>query len=396
MQKRYCFLSNYLTHHQLPFCLEMMKLTDGCFTFVETDELPQERKNMGYATLGDQYDFVIHACRSKTERKQALQLAYDADVVIIGSAPDTYIRKRLKANKLTFRYSERIFKRGLHDVLRLAKYTAKTLPYRNKNLYYMLSSAYAAHDYYCCGAKVEKLFKWGYFPATRTYENIEDVLQKKAPNTLLWTARLIDWKHPEVPVQIAARLKKEGYDFHLNMIGVGPMEQEILRIIEKENLQEQVQLLGAMSPERVREEMEKHQIFLFTSDYNEGWGAVLNEAMNSGCAVVASHACGSVPFMVKSGENGYIYRSGDVEQLFELTKSLLEDPELCTSVGKHAISSVDQVWNAACAAKRLVDLCDDFRPNIQLSALVQTGVMSAAQPIPQVDMYLYTLGNAGS
>lgn len=391
--KSYCFLSNYLTHHQLPFCLEMMKLTDGGFTFVETDELPQERKNMGYVTLGEQYDFVIHACRSEAERKKAMQLAYDADVVMIGSAPDTYIRKRLKANKLTFRYSERIFKHGLHDVLRLAKYTLKTLPYRNKNLYYMLSSAYAAHDYYRCGAKAEKLFKWGYFPENKAYENVDALLDGKNKKSILWAARMLDWKHPEAAVEIARRLKEAGIDFELNVIGSGPMEDQVKRMITEYELEDRVHLLGSMKPELVRQYMEKHQIFLFTSDYNEGWGAVLNEAMNSGCAVVASHACGSVPFMVKAGENGYIYHSGDMEQLFALTKSLLEDPELCVRMGKQAVSSVDQIWNAACAAKRLVALCNCFEPGKQLQPLEENGVMSAAQPVRQNDMYRVVEGN---
>ena len=34
--------------------------------------------------------------------------------------------------------------------------------------------------------------------------------------------------------------------------------------------------------------MEKADIFLFTSDRREGWGAVANEAMNSACALVVS------------------------------------------------------------------------------------------------------------
>lgn len=51
-----------------------------------------------------------------------------------------------------------------------------------------------------------------------------------------------------------------------------------------------------MKASEVRSYMEKADIYLFTSDFNEGWGAVLNESMNSGCAVVASHAIGSVPF----------------------------------------------------------------------------------------------------
>ena len=58
-QKTFCFLSNHLTHHQLPFCLEMMKLTGGSFRFIETEQLPEERSSLGYEKLGDKYDFVV-------------------------------------------------------------------------------------------------------------------------------------------------------------------------------------------------------------------------------------------------------------------------------------------------------------------------------------------------
>ena len=85
-------------------------------------------------------------------------------------------------------------------------------------------------------------------------------------------------------------------------------------------------MLGAMPPEEVRRHMEKADIYLFTSDFNEGWGAVLNESMNSGCAVVASHAIGSVPFLIKNGENGLIYENGN--QL-DLEKQVLRLLEVC-------------------------------------------------------------------
>lgn len=388
MQKSYCFLSNYLTHHQLPFCLEMMQLTGGQFVFVETEDIPQERKNMGYATLGEQYDFVIHAQKSKEERNRAMEIAFASDVVIIGSAPDAYIQKRMQANKLTFRYSERIFKKGLHDMLRLAKYTAKTLPYRNKNLFYMLSSAYAAHDYYRCGAKPEKLFKWGYFPETKVYEDVGALMAAKETNSILWVGRMIDLKHPELAVQLASQLKRVGYRFTLTMIGSGPMEQSIKSMIEEADLQEQVKMLGAVNPDEVRRQMERHQIFLFTSDYNEGWGAVLNEAMNSGCAVVASHACGSVPFIISQGENGYAYEYGNNTQAFSLMQKLLDNPVLRQDMGRKALETVKYAWNAKTAAERFVAICNYFVAGKPLKTLAEKGILSVANPVLQKDMYL--------
>ena len=384
-----CFLSNYLTHHQLPFCLEMVELTGGEFVFVETEQLPDERRNMGYVQLGQQVDFVIPAWESPEAQALARKTAMDADVTIIGSAPDSYIRQRLKENKLTFRYSERIFKKGYLDVLRQGKYLLKTFPYRNKNLYYLFSSAYAAHDYSRCGAKAEKMFKWGYFPEHTVRDDKAAFFAEKEENTILWAGRLIDWKHPEAALEVARRLKAEGIPFRLNFIGTGPMEQTLREQIQANGLSEQVTLLGAMPPEKVRRHMEESQIYLFTSDYNEGWGAVTNEAMSSGCAMVASHACGSVPFMIKPGENGHVYESGNVDQLFAFTKELLLDSKKCRQMGENALKTMDAQWNAKVAAKRFVDLCSSFRLESPLQTIEKEGPMSPAAPICQDKMYAY-------
>ena len=65
-----------------------------------------------------------------------------------------------------------------------------------------------------------------------------------------------------------------------------------------------------MSPEKVRSVMEKSHIFVFTSSHLEGWGAVVNEAMNSGCAVVANVQAGAVPYLIEQGVNGIAYPRG--------------------------------------------------------------------------------------
>lgn len=387
MMPKVCFLSNYLTHHQLPFCLEIMTLTHGRFVFVETAQLPEERRNMGYAQLGKQYDFVICACESAEKQALAKNAADDAEIVIIGSAPDIYIHNRLKKNKLTFRYSERIFKKGYSDILRQVKYTLKTLPYRNKNLYYLFSSAYAAHDYYRCGAKPEKMFKWGYFPECISYNDKEALFAKKQKASILWVARLLKLKHPEAAIHLAARLKQDGHAFTLQLIGSGEEEQNIRDMVQALDLQDCVQLSGSMSADEVRRQMERSQIFLFTSDYNEGWGAVVNEAMNSGCAVVASHACGSVPFLLEYARNGFIYESGNEDQLYELVTQLLQDPALCRRLGEQALNTITETWNAKSAAAKLVALCDSFSPGKILTPLESTGVTSLAKPIHQDEMY---------
>ena len=104
--------------------------------------------------------------------------------------------------------------------------------------------------------------------------------------------------------------------------------------------------------------MEKSEVFLFTSDRHEGWGAVLNEAMNSACAVVANSAIGSVPFLMKHGENGYMYKDGDVEELYRNVKMLLDNSNERKRISKNAYKTIVEEYNPQNAAKKLVKLCE--------------------------------------
>src|SRR5699024_9189093 len=101
-----------------------------------------------------------------------------------------------------------------------------------------------------------------------------------------------------------------------------------------------VELLDFMSPEEVRHYMEQANIYLFTSDRNEGWGAVLNESMNSCCAVVTGHEVGSSYYLIEHGKNGLIYESGNTESLCETVESLVRNPNYCETLGVNAYKTM--------------------------------------------------------
>ena len=106
--------------------------------------------------------------------------------------------------------------------------------------------------------------------------------------------------------------------------------------------------------------MEESEIYLITSDRKEGWGAVVNEAMNSGCAVVADHMIGAAPWMIRQRENGILYHDGCEQQLQEYVAELLQDPAECRRLGEAAQQTVRTEWNARTAAERLVRLCREM------------------------------------
>lgn len=217
----------------------------------------------------------------------------------------------------------------------------------------LCASAYTAGDYAKFGLFHNRCYKWGYFPETKRYPNIDDLIDRKAKATILWCGRFLDWKHPDDVIEVARRLKDAGYRFEIEMIGTGGMEQQLRQqALEAGLLNENVQFLGPMSPEDVRAHMEKAGIYLLTSDRREGWGAVLNEAMNSGCAVVASDAAGATPYLVENGRSGGVYHSGDIQELYEKVQRLLENTAVQHSYGKAAYRTITELWNAENAAKR--------------------------------------------
>ena len=352
------FISNYYNHHQSEISKALFSLTEGNFHFIETEPMLEERRSLGY---GDWQipDYVIKNYEDEALCKRCKELIDSADVVLFGHAPYELIKDRLDKNKLVFVCSERLYKKSyeyykmpVRTVRLFKKYT------RYKNLYLLAASAYTAADYSKTLTFLNKAYKWGYFPEVKTVENTDSLIDAKVPSSILWVARFIDWKHPEVPLAIAKKLKADGYSFTINMIGNGEMSDEIAEKIKADGLSDCVHMLGSMKPTEVREHMEKSELFLFTSDRGEGWGAVLNESMNSACAVVASHAIGSVPFLINDGENGFIYRDGDIDDLYKKVKCLLDNREERVKMAKKAYLTMIGEWNAENAARKLLTLAN--------------------------------------
>lgn len=374
------FLSNYYNHHQAPFSEEMFKLIGDSYIFIETKEIEAERKAMGWEIK--QYPcFVKRSHRSIEVMEQCKQDIINADVVIIGSAPESFIKERIKKGKLIFRYSERPLKNGIE----LIKYPLRWIRWnkrnpKNKPIYMLCASAYTSFDYAKFGLFKGRCYKWGYFPKLIKYNNVESVLNAKHSASLLWVSRLIELKHPEVPLIIAKKLKEAGYIFSLTLVGIGPMEEMVRGFINNNNLDDCVKLLGTMSPEEVRFQMEQSEVFLFTSDKHEGWGAVLNESMNSACAIVANSTIGSVPFLIKDGENGLIYQDGNIDELYEKVRYLLEDSMEHKRLGRNAYFSIVESWNEEVATKRLLQLFDDIKRN-GMSSRYSDGPCSKAEII---------------
>ena len=370
------FLSNFLNHHQLPFCLELLKKNDIKFYFVATQPIPDERIKLGYEDMNSKYDFVIKAYEGEKEYNKAIKLTKESDVLIYGDAPIKFVSDRLKDDsKITFRYSERLFKSGRWHVLspRLIKQIIRNKFEHHSSKSYLLSaSAYAGKDYNLIGLYKNKILKWGYFPEVQEY-NIDKVIKNKN-NHILWVGRFVEFKHPEKMVTLAKYLLAKGYNFRIDMIGIGPLEEKIKKLARNNNVDSNIIFHGSMPNQDVIKFMKLSSIFVFTSDYGEGWGAVLNEAMNNGCAVIASKRPGATPYLINHHKNGFLYKND--KELCLLTEELYNDKEKRNKLGTEAYGTLIEYWNCKNAVNNLFKQIESINYNNTIDCSIKNGPAS--------------------
>jgi len=348
------FISNFFNHHQKEVADELYRLTDGGYRFFATGKISEERKALGWGI--DVPDYVVEV---GTQIDAIRQKEIDeADVVIYSVGPYEWVKNRLNRGKITFLYTERMFRKKVGLLRQIKSILTRVPKWRKKGAYLLCSGGFVAADFKKSWCFHNRAYRWGYFPA---FQQLESGWEEKKKGSIVWCARFIPLKHPEHVLEVAKRLKADGYDFSVRMIGQGELLEDYRKKIEAEGLQDVVTLTGAIPFEKVREEMHNGQIFLFTSDKYEGWGAVLNESMNAGMAVVSSHAIGATPFLVKDGVNGLVYESGNVDDLYKKVKSLLDDDATARRLGEAAYRTIKEEWNGKVAAKKLLALIDNLR-----------------------------------
>lgn len=389
------FVSNYINHHQIPFsnaCYE--ELGEG-YHFIQTEPMEEERVAMGWMTDDSSLPYVL--CLYE-EEERCRSLLLESDIVIFGWIHredwldvTAVIEQRVRLGKKSFRLSERLYREGQWKAVSprglIRKYREHTR-FRNEAVALLCAGAYVASDFHIIRSYSGKMLRFGYFPETRYYGKDELASMKEQDGRvhMVWAGRFMPLKHPEYVLRLAEVLSRERQNFHIHMVGSGEMEKEITRQVKQEGLEEFFTFYGYTRPEKVRDIMEKCHIHLFTSNYLEGWGAVVNEAMNSGCAVVASVEAGAVPYLLRQGQNGLIYKDGSYEDFEQKTVQLVRDRELTRHLGEEAYRTITGLWNAEHAAGELLRLCRDWLDGGQIVP-AEEGPLSIAPVIAPSRMY---------
>ena len=376
--------TNRLNHHQAPVADCLYELTSKEFRFVELSP-PSEQTNKGAHIDYSTRPYFVQAWKNSYSIEEARRLALVSDVAIFGAESIDYEVLRSKfTNKLSFEMSERWLKRGLINAIspRFIKYQwyYHTLFYK-KPVYKLCAGAYSANDQYLFHSYINKCYKWGYFinGAEKSFWGRRGDIAN--PFKILWCGRFLSLKHPELAIEFARVLRRKSIPFVLDMIGDGPALAESKRLVRTYNLDHVVIFHGAMENNKVIEQMCIHDFFLFTSDRREGWGAVLNEAMSSGCIVLTSDQVGGAPFLIEHRRTGCIFRNLDLLSLVEEFLWLTESDERMNLIREKSIQHYYQYWTPHHAAFSLLTLIDDLNAGRESS--INIGPCSKAFPIKE-------------
>lgn len=374
------FVSDSFHIHQRGVADALFDECNGSYCFITTKPIREERLRMGF---GNEYPSYVFDASSRTLDvwKKAQQIIDEAETVVLGSAPYELLRNRLKAGKLTFRYSERLWKQYKH-YLKTPFYMLDNR--KTRGSYMLCSSAFAASDYNKMGAFRDVCYKWGYFTM------VDKVISLDCSNhsnsrliRMMWCSRYLDWKHPELPIYLADRLKAKGYSFHISMYGSGQYYEKATELVRKLNLNDVMSFIGNVPNDIIHQAMRESDLFLFTSDRGEGWGAVANEAMSEGCVLVASDEIGSVPYLVKDKENGCTFKSStrfkgfgrlgvsvdhkSLDSLVEKVEWLINNPSERRRLSQNAIKTIQETWSPKIAAKNLLTLIEEIKQGLDTS-----------------------------
>ena len=123
-------------------------------------------------------------------------------------------------------------------------------------------------------------------------------------------------------LSVLGKLYRDGYTFHLMMVGDGDQKTELEALIHKEKLDEVVSLLGMQTNPY---SFMKRADYLICSSYAEGWGLASEEAIVCGTPVL-SVECGGIHEIFGNKECGIICSNSE-KGLYDMLKYALNHPE---------------------------------------------------------------------
>lgn len=221
------------------------------------------------------------------------------------------------------------------------------------------SDRYARPVCTCCGKESERAcLRQGLFPKERSLilENGVDVEVRYSINTTLkpfgangdslkifQVGNMCEQKGYLYTLRALGILKERGLDFHLCIVGDGPMKDQIRDMIQELSLEDNVTIVSGVYGDEKAGIFEKADIYLMPSLW-EGLSIAMLEAMVYSKAMILTPVGGAIE-VIKDNENGIFVPPKDVELLSQKIALLAENKVLRKKLGQNARETVVNRYN---------------------------------------------------
>jgi glycosyltransferase involved in cell wall biosynthesis len=206
--------------------------------------------------------------------------------------------------------------KGWKGSLKSIKYYFYIQRYKEKALFLLSTGHLGTNLYTRLTFPEDKVFSWGYFTEEQNHETA--VNNTSLLPSVLYIGQLIQRKNILGLIDALLPLQEQIAGF--TIIGSGPLQKEIEKISNQHSKIKHIQKVPNQEIGRI---IATHDLLVLPS-YFDGWGAVVNEALQQGTPCVASERCGSST-LLDNGVRGESFSfNKDREDLKEVLKKRLQ------------------------------------------------------------------------
>lgn len=197
----------------------------------------------------------------------------------------------------------------------------------------------------CC---LDRMRMWGYFVEGSKCLPGETKTDERAiqPVRVLWVGRLLSWKRVDTIIKAVRELADLRQSDEtvplvtLDIYGAGPEEKQLKKLAN--GYEHVISFLGYLPISEVREVMRRHDVYVLASNEFEGWGAVVNEALEEGMRVIGTHEAGASATMLP-GSN--LFHSGDWRMLKKLLVNGVPETKIGPWTADNAAAVIQGLFN---------------------------------------------------
>ncbi len=159
----------------------------------------------------------------------------------------------------------------------------------------------------------------------------------------LYVGKLVAKKRIQDQLEALQRALLENSGLHLLVVGTGELMEAAVRIQKEKQLP--VTFAGFLNQTEITQAYAAADCLILSSDYDETWGLVVNEAMVCGLPGIVSDRCGSGPDLIEEGITGTIYPFGNISALAEAMLEMAKHPGTMRKMGKKAQQRIIHHYN---------------------------------------------------